>query len=360
MKRKPLSFISKIGIRSELDFFIENLTTLSASGVDMVTALRALKEEFKTARMKKVLDQVIEDISSGVPLWRSLEFLQIFPASSIFLIRSGEENGRLSDNLRVLNSQRQKEIGFHDRLRSAMLYPMLVIIVMMVVGIGIAWFVLPKLTTVFSNLKVDVPPLTQFLIDFGNFLKEYGYIAVPAFIFSLILFFYIIFFFPYTRFIGQAFLLFVPGIKTLIKQIEVTRFSYILGQLLSAGVPIVPALSYLPQSTNIVRYKKLYRFLEKSISEGNTFHKSFQQYKKSAKLIPFSVQQILVTAEQVGNLQPALLGIAHDNDSKIEHTAKNLTTILEPVLLLVVWFGVMVVALAIIMPIYGLLNSAQY
>lgn len=170
---------------------------------------------------------------------RKMKFL---PEHVISLIQIGEDTGNLAENLKLIVEQEQKERVFRSKLRSAMMYPLFVVFVTVVVGVGISWFILPKLSTVFDQLKMDLPLITRALVGVGNFLSDYGVIAVPAFFLVMAIIMFFMFFFKKTKFIGQAILLRIPGVKKLIQQIELARFGYIFGTLLEAGLPIMYAL----------------------------------------------------------------------------------------------------------------------
>ena len=140
---------------------------------------------------------------------------------------------------------------------------------------------------------------------------------------------------------------------------ELARFGYLLGSLLEAGMPIVDSIKSIKETVSFYNYRKFYSFLENSIEEGNSFQKSFSSYKKINKLFPSPIQQIIIAAEKSGHLSDALKKIGNVFEERLENTTKNLAVILEPILLVIVWFGVMAVAFAVILPIYGLIGGLQ-
>src|SRR5262249_45655289 len=133
----------------------------------------------------------------------------------------GERSGRLSANLEVAAIQNEKEAAFRSRVRSALAYSSFVFILAIVVGVGTAWFILPKIAAFFMELNAPVPPLTQGIIATGAFLQHYGYIFIPGFIAIFLILFYFLFSFPKTRFIGHTILFHIPLIQTLIKETEI-------------------------------------------------------------------------------------------------------------------------------------------
>jgi type IV pilus assembly protein PilC len=346
-----------IGLREEKNYLLENLATMLAANVEILLALDAIGSEMRTKVMQQIIQEIKTEIENGATIWHSLQQSNLFSAQAIALIRVGEESGQLFENLKVVVSQQQKEHAFRAKMRSAMMYPLLILILALVIGIGIAWFILPRLATVFSSLRLELPFVTKMLIRLGEFLGEYGIIVIPAFIFTLIILFYFTFFFSRSKFIGQTILAHTIGIKKIIQEIELARFGFILGTLLEAGLPVVEALHSLSDASDFHTYKKFYNFLESSIENGDSFEKSFRSYPQAKKLIPSSVQQMIIAGEQSGNLAKILLRIGKDFENRVEITMKNFSVIFEPILLVIVWLGVVGVALAVVLPIYSLVGG---
>ncbi|MBI4713623.1 type II secretion system F family protein [Candidatus Uhrbacteria bacterium] len=341
----------------ERDFFIENLSLLVSSGLPILSALSAIRSEVRSKKMRDIISQIFSEVEDGAPLSRALDHSHIFPEHVVSLAKIGEESGKLIDNLKVIRAQQEKERNFRSKIRSAMLYPIFVFSLSIIVGVGIAWFILPKLAIVFAQLHINLPILTRILIAFGMFLGDWGFLVVPLFIIFLLASIYLIFYFPKTKFIGQSILYLIPGVNSLMKEVELTRFGYLLGTLLQAGLSITRALLSVEESTLLFRYRNLYQYLRESVDEGNSFQKSFLSFKKIRALIPVPVQQLIVAGEQSGNLSETFLKISQNFETKTETTTKNLTVILEPILLVIVWLGVLAVALSVILPIYSLIGN---
>ncbi len=354
---KLAMFFLMLGTGKEREYLVENFSMLVSSGINISIALESVEREMKTAGMKKTLQLMREEILGGSSIWRAMEKSGIFPRNAISLTKIGEESGRLPQNLKVIAIQEQKEKVFRSKIRSAMMYPVLVLSLTLFVGIGIAWFILPRLATVFSQMKIDLPAITKILIATGIFLKNYGTIAIPVFLFVVGAIIFFTFSFSKTKFIGQRILFSFPAVKKLIQETEMARFGFLLGTLLESGMPVTVALESLSDITSFRIYKNFYGYLKKQIEEGNSFKKSFSNYKKIDKLIPNTIQQMVVAGEQSGNLSEILVKIGQIFEEKTDTTTKNLTVILEPILLVIVWLGVVAVALAVILPIYSLIGG---
>lgn len=345
----------------EKNYFIENLAILINAGIGVLPAIETLKAEARRRGTRRFIDRIKEDIDAGFSLWQALDKTKKFPSYVISLIRLGENSGYLKENLAAVALEQQKNRIYRLKIRSAMLYPALILFMTALVGAGIVWFVLPRLALVFSQLRIELPVLTKALISAGSFLEIYGANIIPLFILTVSVVAYFIFSFPKTKSIGQFLLFNIPGAKKIIQEVELARFGYALGTLLKAGLPIAEAIGALKESSSFYAYRKFYIYLENSIEEGNSFKKSFALYSQKAlqKLIPISVQQMIVSAEQSGQLTEVFLKIGETFEIKVDNTAKNLIVILEPFLLIIVWFGVVMLALAIILPIYSLIGGVN-
>jgi type II secretory pathway component PulF len=338
-------------------YFLENLSLLVGSGMGISDALAGTRADVTSRPMLRVIDRIIADTDAGMPLWSALESSGLFPSHAISLMRIGEETGRLVENLKVIGLEQEKDRLFKSKIKSAMVYPLFVLSLTLVIGTAIAWFILPKLATVFGQMRLDLPWVTKALLSSGVFLNQHGAIVVPSALVLMGLLVYVFFFLAKTKFLGQKFLFSLPGIKKLIMEIELSRFGFLLGTMLEAGLPITQALSSLVDATPFPDYRDLYRHLEGRISDGDSFEKAFGSYKGMKRLVPVPVQQLVVSGEKSGSLAATLLKFGAAYEAKTDITTKNLSVILEPIMLVIVWVGVVSVALAVILPIYSLIGG---
>ncbi len=349
--------LSTFGLSKERDQFIENLSMLILSGMSIIGALSSIIKQTKSPGMKKILERMLLEIESGSPVWKTFDKTGFFKGYTISLIRLGEESGNFAENLKVVALEEEKDREFKSKVRSALMYPVFVLVLTNVVGIGISWFILPKLAKIFYDLKLTLPFITKVLIGFGLFLNENGLIAVPLGILVISIIVHIFFFNKKTKFLGEYIIFSIPGIKTLLMEVEVARFGYLLGTLLEAGLPVTKAIDSLAGASDVIRYKKFYLYLKDSIDMGNSFQKSFAGYKNIDALIPQPIQQLIISGEQSGNLNKTLIKVGQVLEAKSDTTTKNLTIIMEPILLVIVWAGVVTVAFAVILPIYSLVGN---
>lgn len=345
------------GMGEERDFLIENLAVMLSSGIGVGTAIDSICKEIRSKQLKHVVENIKEQIDAGSPLWSACQKSGIFPHHAITLIRIGENSGHLPESLKMLAETQKKENAFKSKVRSATIYPIFVLGTVVIVGLGVAWFILPRLSTVFSQMNVKLPAITKVMIMIGTFLKLHGFVAVPLFLVALWLVIYLVFYAPKFNAAGQWLFFAFPPTHKLIVETELSRASFILGNLLSAGMPIVEALDSLSRSTNYYIYRRFYNHLKTMIEDGNNFEKSFQSFKQIHLIMPATIQQMIIVGEQSGSLPETFQTISKNYEEKIETTTKDLATVLEPVLLLIVWIGVLLVAVSVILPIYSLVGG---
>lgn len=342
---------------SDQQYFFENLYMLLGAGIDVGTALSTLERAVKTQAMKATIRAVLADIDAGESLSKAFGRQNLLPESMISLVRIGEKSGRLSENLRVIVNQMDKDRELRGKLVSATLYPAFVMGLTILVGLSIAWFLLPNLATVFGQLNIELPLITQILVGFGAFLATWGIVVIPLTIIGLITLVIMLVFYDPVRQAGLTMLFSVPGFHELMADVEMARFGYILGSLLSVGIPFTDSLDQLVITTTFGNYRRFYAHVRDRVVEGKPFGKSIAGYSRSEDYIPAPIQQLIMSAEESGQLAPTLIHIGEISEAKTESSTKNITTLLEPVLLVIVWLGVLWVAVAVILPLYSLIGG---
>jgi type II secretory pathway component PulF len=341
----------------EREYFSENLALLIKSAVPIGEALDSLASTTRNKAMKKALAHMQIDIEAGFSLSDVLERSGVVSKQTLALVRLGENSGHLVENLQLAAQQEEKRHTFRSKVRSALIYPGFVLSLTLLVGLGVAWFLLPRLSTTFSQLQVKLPLISRIMIGFGVFLKAHGLVVIPLFLIGCFLIFYMLFIFPKTKNIGQRLLFKFPGIGRLMREVEIAQFGYLLGTLLEAGLPITQAINLLASASSASQYQRLYRHLANGLDEGYSLKNSLSQYKKSGKLLPLAVQQMIAAGERSGSLSEVLTTVGRTYEQKSDITTSNLEAVIEPILLVVVWIGVMLVAVAVIVPIYSLVGG---
>lgn len=354
--RRAFSKVIFIG-KDDIEGFLENLSLMLSVNVALYKVIESIAEETDNKTFSKVLYGIAGDIDAGYTLSEAMRRSRIFKEYTLELVDSGESSGNLLHNLELIVKQKNKERALRSNIFSALVYPVFVTIVGLLAGIAIFGFVLPRVTRVFAQLNIDLPWVTVQIIRFGEFLDEHGLVFIPSFFIGLVFMFFFLFVFKRTKFIGQAILVHVPVLGKLVKEIELARFGFNLGTLLEAGIPLNKAVGSLGNLTGMRMYSKFYNYLAGQINNGKTFLQIFNEYKKVNKLIPVPIQQIVEAGEQSASLTISFNRIGEIFEKKTENTSKALITLLEPLLLFVVWVGVGGVAMSIIVPIYSLIGN---
>ncbi len=353
---KLVASIAHIGMGKERMQFTANLATMLGAGLPLVDSLQTLKTETRNKGFKQVVKRIVDMVENGSPLWRAMDSENLFSLHAIALIRIGEEAGNLAKNMEYLALQESKDRELVQKVKMAMIYPVIVLSIMFVVVMGLGLFVLPNLIGVLTSLNVPLPLPTRIVIAFTNAFTNYGIIIVPGSIVFIIVFVILAKFTP-LKVPVQWVLFRIPGIGALLRDATIARFGVILGGLLQAGVPVLDAVQSLVQVTSILVYKKFYAKLREHITVGDSFAKTFASIKGSEKLLPPSVQQLVITGEKSGALSMIMLKIADIYDKKASETAQKLPVILEPILLLGIGVLVGTIAIAIIVPIYSIVGN---
>ncbi|HXH27149.1 MAG TPA: type II secretion system F family protein [Candidatus Acidoferrum sp.] len=339
------------------EYFTSNLALLLKANVAVGDAFESLKSTTKSKPLINALTQMQHDVDDGMSLYKTMERSGIVSVQTLALVQLGEQSGNLAENLQVAAAQEEKQRIFHSKVRSALIYPVFVISITLVVGLGVAWFLLPRLSDTFSQLHVQLPLISRIFIGFGVFLQADGLWAVPAIVIGAGAIGYLLFGLPRTKAVGQALLSYVPGISQLLHEVEVARFGYLLGTLLDAGLSVTDALQLLSRASTYKAYQSLYTHLGESFEDGYSFAASFAQFKQTSRLLPPAIQQMVMAGERSGSLPETLKNIGTIYEQKADLAAQNLEAIIEPVLLIVVWLGVLGVAVSVILPIYSLVGG---
>lgn len=348
--------VANFGLGKERSRFIENLAILLNSGLSIIDALKTIEMEIKVKPMKKLVGKIVEEVESGIPLWMAMENRTFFSSYALALIRIGEESGALSKNMEYLSVQQEKDHSLKSKVKMAMIYPSIVLTMTLVITLGLAWFVLPQLVGVLLSLNAKLPLVTRIIIWISNYFKDNGAVVVPL-VFGGLFLVYLLCRFTRLKGPAQQFIFRIPGIGTMARTATIARFGVILGSLLRSGVPMVGSIRSMADVTDTVAYKKFYVRLADRIEVGDSFATAFENLKESKKLIPISVQQLVVTGEKSGRIAEMLMRIADIYEKKAEEAAAKLPVILEPMLLLFMGGIVGTVAFAIIVPIYSVVGS---
>jgi type IV pilus assembly protein PilC len=276
----------------------------------------------------------------------------------VSLVRVGEEAGNLARNMELLSIQQEKDRNLRQKVKMAMIYPAIVLTLMFIVVMGLGIFVLPNLIQVLYALNVELPLSTRIVVGFTEFMQAYGMRTAGGMIAAA---FALLLLTKYTSFkvFTQWFIFHIPGIGSLAKEASIARFGVILGGLLQAGVPLVESMESLVNVTTMVSFRRFYQKILERIVVGDSFAICFHSIRGSRKVLPGSVQQLIITGEKSGALSDTCVKVAQIYERKAEETAEKLSVILEPTLLLMIGALVGFIAFSIIVPIYSAVGNVS-
>ncbi|HEX7042297.1 MAG TPA: type II secretion system F family protein [Patescibacteria group bacterium] len=330
---------------------VSNLSTMISAGIPILSAINSLSEEAR-GNTKKILVEIHEDLLKGKHLYESLaKFPYIFDTITVNMVRASEESGTLDTILKDLKAQVKKDIAFKRKIRSALTYPALVMVVFIGVLVLILTVVMPKISTVFTQLKVKLPLPTKILIFSSNLLIHQTIFIILGII-ILVGGLFTLYFFQKKRVL--KFLYSLPGISQLVRDIDLMRFTRSIHLLLNAGTSIPAALELAEHVVHKADVARAIAHARQTILTGKTLSHSFKMHRK---IFPGTMIELTQAGEKTGSLDKSMMDISEYLDYKVTDTLSTLTALLEPIMLVVVAILVGSMMVAIIGPIYGLIGQ---
>lgn len=330
---------------------ISNLSTMLTAGIPILEVVESLREDSK-GNQKKILQTLSEDLVQGKRVYSTLaKFPRVFDKVTVNIIKASEEAGTLDVTLKDLIINIKKETEFTDKVKSAMIYPIFIMVVFIGLMLMILTVVVPKISTVFSRLKVELPLPTKILIFLSNMLMQY---TIPIVIGAILLIIGFIFLYRRNkRELMRAFFS-LPLISRLAREIDITRFTRSLYLLLSAGIPITTALELTEDVVVKREVGAAIKHAKELVSSGKKLSEGF---KDSKNIFPSIMIKITEAGEKSGSLDKSMQDASEFLDYQVTGTLKTVTALLEPVMLVFVGILIGGMMLAIIAPIYGLVGQ---
>lgn len=334
-------------------FFARHLALILRAGLPIDKALQILQSQERNTSVRRVLQEMLALIQRGESFSSTLaRYPTMFSLLFVSVVRWGEIGGTLVESLEHLASQLEKDHDLRVKVRSAFVYPVIVIGATFALGVIMAIFILPRLIGLFEALRVDLPLSTRLFLATARFFLRYGIfvlIVFPVFIIGTTVFFRAKFARPFVHRV----LLRLPVFGPLVQQVNLARFDRILGSLIRSGIPIVEALEITSQSLGNLLFQRALTSLKNTAREGVPLGREIGRYP----LFPPIQAQMIVVGEATGRLSEVLLYLAEFTERDVDARTKNLSVAIEPMLL--IFIGVIVggVAVAVITPIYQLVGS---
>lgn len=339
----------------ELMVFFRQMAILIEARVPIVTSLIAISEQTSGSFLKIIIREAVKDIEDGMSLSDALaKHKEVFSNLSINIIKAGEASGNLKKAVEYVADNIEKNYNLTNKIRSATIYPIIVLCVFFVIAFLVVTLIIPKLTVMIKDLGAEVPWYTKVLIGTGDFMSSYWW-AVLTLIFGFI---GSVFYYVNTR-EGKrewdVIKIKLPVVGVMFQYVYVTRFSANLAVLLAGGIPIIKALTITSSVINNVVYEELILRTAENVKRGE----NMSDILRKSPLIPPMVSHMIKIGEESGQIDSVLGHITKFYDQEVEVMAKNMSTLIEPILMIIIGLGVALMAVGVLMPIYNIAGQIK-
>lgn len=340
----------------EILMLIRNMKVMITAGVPLPKALDILSAQAKGQSMRKTLVAMREKIMQGFSLSQAMAlYPEVFSELFVHMVQVGEESGTLEEALSQLATQTERSYELTSKIKSAMMYPAVIITAMIIIGIIMIIYVVPKLAESFKDLGIALPVSTRFVIGLADFLTYRWYVVILGVLGA----FAGIFFARRTdegKRLIDTILLRIPFVSAIIVKTNAAFTVRILGSLIAAGVPIVRALEITARVLNNVHFQSVLMQGAEDVKKGAKLSQVFRQY---GHVYPFVVTQMVEVGEETGKTAEIFATLANFYEDEVGAMTKNLAAVIEPVLMLMIGAVVGFFAISMITPMYSMLRTVR-
>jgi len=334
----------------DIVFFTRQFSVMLKSGISPVEALRAQVAQTENALFREKILEMSQVLEKGGSLSQAFSlYPKIFNAFFVSVVKAGEATGKVADSLDYLANHLEKEYNLHQKIRGAMIYPAFVIVVFVGAFFLVTFFIVPKITQILSSFGGKLPLATRAIIALSNFVRAGGWIVILAGLGVLLIAPQFLKRARLTRRFYDKFSLKLPILGNFLKKVYLVRFAENLSVLISSGLPITQALSITRDIIDNSLYKNIIAEAEKRVTRGEKLSEVLAAH---SSYVPTFLQQMVATGEKTGRMEKNLMEAANFYTKEIERTTDNLTSILEPVLLLALGIGIAILAISIFVPLF--------
>lgn len=334
--------------------FTRNVSSMLEAGLSLSRTLSVIEKQTKNKKFKDLVSKLNTEIKKGSSFSVALKnYSKVFNNLYVSMVKSGEEAGNLIDSLSEIASQMEKDYTLKKKIKGAMIYPGVIITAMVGIGIFMMIYIVPTLTSTFEEIGSELPKSTQIIIAISDFFNNNLVLGIII-IALIIAFIYLLSKTKRGKFLIEKSLLHFPVISTLIKETNSARTTRTLSALLKAGVPYLQSLKITKATLSNSHFIKVLEKAEKQVEMGLSVASTFQE---NSKLYPVFVSEMIAVGEETGDLSSMLFKIAEYYEKEVEEKTKNISTIIEPVLMIVVGAAVGFFAMSMISPMYSLVGE---
>jgi type IV pilus assembly protein PilC len=351
-KKRP-AFL-RFGIQDQI-FFAKRLGMILRAGMPIMEGLHMLGSETRTRSSAYIFESLTVDVSSGQPLSTGLsKFHHIFGEFCINIVKVGEASGTLQENLDYVAEELKKKQTLKRKVIGALVYPAVIIVATIGIAVMLTVYIFPKIIPIFESVKASLPLSTRILIALSNFLGNWGLWLLGLLAALCVAFFFLMRTVPKFHLWMDILLLHTPFLGKLSQDYNLANSTRTLSLLLKSDLGVIRSMELVAASTRNHAYRRaLYEAVEQII-RGK---KISEQFQNSPELFPPLMTQMILVGESTGNLSTALMFLSDMYEEEIDDLTKNLTTILEPILMISMGLIVGFIAISIITPIYSITQS---
>lgn len=355
-KNRLLFALTRITLFQKM-LFLDHLRIMIKGGLSLVEALDVLARETSNKKFELTIQTIRHDVELGEQLsWALERHPKLFGQMYIRMIEAGETAGQLEGALEQAVVQMKKTFELSAAIHGAMIYPAVILVAMMGIGIMVVTVVLPQLTAIFSEFNATLPLATRVLIYISDTLSHpLTLVLILAIAVALVVgFFLLLRHAPAFRAGVHRLNLRLPIVGGIIREINLARFSLTLSSLLKSTIPVVDAINITADTCSNVQYKIALHGASEAVKRGTPISEALEAH---AKLFPPMATEMTMVGEQSGDIDELLTELAEFYNGEVSKTMKNFTTIIEPVIIILIGIAVAGLAVAVIMPMYSLVQN---
>lgn len=341
-----------------LVIFTRQLSAMVGAGVPLLRSLSSLEKHAEDKVLKKTLTDVIKDVEGGSALGDALsKHPKVFNDIYVNMVRAGETAGILDEILKRLAAQQEKSASIRKKIRSAMAYPMVLVVITVIAFFGLMLFVIPQIGKILNDLggpDAKLPGITLFMLGISHIITSYWFIIIPGIIAVVV---------GITKYIGtkrgkrqfDSLVLKIPAVNTIVKKVAIARFARTFSALMGAGVAVLECLDVTSRAVGNTVYEEALKQAATEVKNG----KSLSTVMEKNPLFPAIVSQMLAVGEETGQTDTVLVKVADFYEEEVDVAIESVSSIMEPAMIVLMGSMVGLIAASVMTPIAQLSQNIK-